>query len=207
MKTPLDIREKLARFHEYVHITGLTEIARRYSVMNAFDGALTILGVVIGAFIGNVLNPVVIISAGIAGSLALGISGVSSAFVTEKAERARELKKLEAAMLIDLSETRHGRATRFAYYFAAIVTGLSPALTGIFILSPFFIATTGLISITTAFYSTLALTLLILLLLGVYLAQISGESKIRFGVQMLIVGIVTMLLTYAVSIYISTPSI
>lgn len=202
----LTLGERLARFREYIHITGLTEIARRYSVMNAFDGTLTILGVVIGAFVGRELDPTLIISAGVAGSMALGISGVSSAFVTEKAERARDLKDLESAMLVDLADTRHGRATRFAYYFAAAVSGLSPALAGMFILSPFFFAAANLITIQIAFYSCLVLTLLTLLLLGVYLARISEESMFRFGVQMIAVGIITMLLTSAVATYIAAPA-
>ena len=55
------------------------KIARRLFVMNAFDGILIIMGVVIGAHLSGVTNPNVIITAGIGGSIAMVISGISSA--------------------------------------------------------------------------------------------------------------------------------
>ena len=39
------------RIEEYIKISNVGEISRRYFVMNAFDGALTMLGVIIGAHI------------------------------------------------------------------------------------------------------------------------------------------------------------
>lgn len=59
--------------------------------MNAFDGALTMLGVVIGAYVVGVLKPINIISAGIAGSIAMGTSGMIGTYMAEKAM----LKELE----------------------------------------------------------------------------------------------------------------
>ena len=44
------------------------------------------------------------------------------------------------------------------------------------------------------------LTLSLLLILGVYLAKISDESMIRYGIQMLLVGIITAALCIVTSI-------
>ena len=60
--------------------------------MNAFDGTLTIMGVVIGAHFSGVTNPHIVITAGIGGSVAMGISGVSGAYLAERAERNRAQK-------------------------------------------------------------------------------------------------------------------
>lgn len=76
-------------------------------------------------------------------------------------------------------------------FFAAIVDGVSPALAAMAVISPFFLANLGMIDPEIAFYACIGLTLLVLVSLGTYLAKISDESMIRYGLQMLIVGIIT----------------
>jgi len=197
------IKKTIKKWKKYSEISGVGAISRRYFVMNAFDGALTMLGVVIGAAISGVLNnPSVIISAGIAGSIAMGASGMSGAYMTEKAERTKKLKKLEKAMLTDLKDGIHGKSHRFATIFAAVVDGVSPAIAAMCVISPFFLVSFGLISSEIAFYSAIVLTLSILTLLGVYLAKISDESMIKYGIQMLVVGLITAFLCVITSIFI-----
>ena len=195
------LKKILKRSKRYHRISGAGKITRRYFVMNAFDGALTMLGVVIGAYVSGVINhPTVIISAGVAGSIAMGASGVSGAYMTEKAERTKKLKKLEKAMLTDMRDRLHGRSHRFATIFAAIVDGASPAMAAMFVVSPFFLVNFGIISAEVAFFACIALTLILLSLLGVYLAKVSDESMIKYGVQMLVVGMITAFLCVGVSI-------
>ena len=188
------------RWKRYHKISGVGAITRRYFVMNAFDGALTMLGVVIGAYVANVLNPTVIISAGIAGSIAMGTSGMSGAYMTEKAERTKKLKELEKAMLTDMKNSLHDKAHRFATIFAAVVDGISPAVAAMIVISPFFFAQYGIIEVEIAFFACIALTLILLLSLGIYLAKISDESMIKYGIQMLLVGLITAGLCIGVSI-------
>lgn len=194
-------KEVLRKWKRYHKISDAGRITRRYFVMNAFDGALTMLGVVIGAYISGLIeNPIPIISAGIAGSIAMGVSGVSGAYMTEKAERTRKLKELEKAMLTDLSNGLHEKSHRFAAVFAAVVDGISPALAAMLVISPFFIANFGFISPETAFFSCIVITMLVLTFLGVYLAKISDESMIKYGIMMLLVGIVTAFICVGTSI-------
>jgi hypothetical protein len=68
-------RRFLKNFIKYSEISGVNEILRRYFVMNAFDGALTMLGIIMGAFLAGVIDPIVIIKAGMGAGLAMGISG------------------------------------------------------------------------------------------------------------------------------------
>lgn len=193
-------KKTIKKWRKYSKISDVTAITRRYFVMNAFDGALTMLGVVIGAYIAGQLDSIVIISAGIAGSIAMGASGLSGAYMAEKAERTKKIKDLEQAMLTELSEGLHERSHKFATVFAAIVDGTSPAIAAMTVISPFFLTNFGLISPEVAFYSTIGITLLLLSSLGAYLAKISDESMIRYGLQMLLVGMITALICVGTSI-------
>ena len=176
------------RWKRYAKLSDVGPIYRRYFVMNGFDGILTMFGIIIGSHFTESLEPSFIITAGIAGCIAMGVSGSSGAYMTEKAERTRELKKLEKAMLTSLDKSVHKEASEFATIFVAIIDGLSPALFGIFVISPYFLANREIIGETTSFYMSIILSLSLLFILGMYLAKISDDSIIRYGIQMLIVG-------------------
>ena len=194
------IKKTLKRWQRYHKISDVGKITRRYFVMNAFDGALTMLGVVIGAHVAGALNSIMIISAGLAGSIAMGISGISGAYMTEKAERKKRFKEIKKAMLSDMKDSVQEKSYRYATIFAAIVDGFSPAIAAMLVISPFFIVNFGIISSEIAFFSSITITLLVLSLLGVYLAKISDESMIKYGIQMLLVGIITAFICVGTSI-------
>lgn len=191
------MRKRIDLYRKYLETTKAHEIARRLFVMNAFDGALTIMGVVIGAHFAGVSDPHIIITAGIAGSLAMGISGISGAFLAERAERKRDLRKLETAMLKNLDDTHYARATEFASVIVAIVDGISPALSAAILVMPYFFVPD--ISMYWAFYGSLILGLVVLFTLGVFLARISDEKPIVSGIQMIMVGIATIIIVSLVA--------
>ena len=175
----------------YLDITGVSKIARRYFVMNTFDGALTVMGIIIGAYVSGIRDPETILSTGIAASIALGISGASSAYMTEQAERAMELKHLGNAMLADLNNTKHERASKFASIYTAAVNGATPLIIGSIVLLPFFILTFILpieeVFGIGAFKSSLAISYVTLISLSAYLAKISGENVWKYGLRMLFI--------------------
>lgn len=180
----------------YLDITGVSKIARRYFVMNTFDGALTVMGIIIGAYVSGIREPETILSTGIAASIALGISGASSAYMTEQAERAMELKHLGNAMLTDLNNTKHERASKFASIYTAAVNGVTPLIIGSIVLLPFFISTFILpieeVFGIGAFKSSLAISYVTLISLSVYLAKISGENVWKYGLRMLFIITLTV---------------
>ena len=196
----MSVKQQIKKWKKYYEISDVGTISRRYFVMNAFDGALTMLGVIIGAYIAGVLHPVPIITAALSGSIAMGVSGISGAYMTEKAERTKELKELERAMLTSLENRLHHKSHQFAMIFAALVDGLSPAFAAMIVVSPFFFVNMGILSAEIAFYVTIVLTLSLLTILGVYLAKISDESMIKYGIQMLVVGLVTAFLCIITSV-------
>ena len=81
-------------------------IGRRYFVSNGFDGALTGVGVTVGAYLSGVPDGFTVITIGLGGAVGLTTSGVWSVWEIECAEMRAELHDLEDAMLTDLSDTQ-----------------------------------------------------------------------------------------------------
>lgn len=168
-----------------LRLSGAGEIARRYFVMNAFDGVLTMLGLVVGAHVAGARGPQVA-GAALGTLVAMAVSGFSGAFLTEGAERKAALHELEAAMLRDLDQTVQGRAARTSALATALVNGASPALGGAAVYVPFALAppSAGALAAT-------GTALAILLGLGFYLARIAEEVPWKYGAKMVGVGLAT----------------
>ena len=126
-----------------LHFLRAWSIARRYMVTNGFDGALTMLGMLTGFYSSGMTDLYVAISACLGAAIALFISGLSSAYLSEKAEREQELRGLEQALVVDLQDSDYGHASRYLPIFVALVNGLSPLLLSLVILSPLYLAEQG----------------------------------------------------------------
>ncbi|RLF24600.1 MAG: hypothetical protein DRN15_02810 [Thermoprotei archaeon] len=176
------LRTLRGRVRLYMRIGGAPEIARRYFVTNAFDATLTALGIIIGAYVGGILEPRVVVHAGIGGALAMGLSGFVGTYITERAERVRRLRELERIMLVELNDSLIGKAVIYSSALIAIASGSAPPLSAIITLSPFIIASQGLIPVHTAFIMAIALNLGLLFALGSLLGRISRENYLLYGV-------------------------
>ncbi|MDY6877767.1 MAG: hypothetical protein SWK90_16420 [Chloroflexota bacterium] len=173
---------------EYERIAGFSKIARRALANNAFDGVLTMIGIVIGNYLGKVDDASIVIRVGIATSISIGVSGLWGAYLAESAERGRELAELEKISLTDLSETKIGRASRVAVVVVSLVDGLSPLVASMIVLTPFFF--TPLIGdILISYALSTALALISLFGLGMFLGKISRRSLIGYGLRTTIAGI------------------
>ena len=128
-----------------LEISHSEEIMRRYFVVNGFDGALTMLGLLMGFYVSEYVDFTVVITTCLAAALALGMSGVSSAYISEAAERRRTLMELEKAMVTSLDESHHARATTWIPWLVALVNGIAPLLIGLIIISPIWIAHNGML--------------------------------------------------------------
>jgi predicted membrane protein (TIGR00267 family) len=168
--------------------------------VNGFDGALAILGVVIGSYIAGVSDAKIILSAGFGASLAMGISGAWGAFMAEKAQRAKNIKELEQAMFTDLKNSIIGRASIVAVLWVALVDALSPIITAFIALSPFLFSFYGLASLENALIASIILNLTVLFILGLFLGRISKSNMITQGVLTVLAGIVTLLLLLALGL-------
>lgn len=183
-----------ARF--LLRITHSHDIARRYFVVNGFDGALTMLGLIIGFLVSAPANIEVIINVCLGAAIALGMSGISSAYVSEAAERKYALEKLEEAMVTDLQGSAHGDAARWLPLLIALVNGLAPFTISLLVLMPLWLSNAGILLPVQPLYAAIIIALLLVFLLGVFLGRIAGISWLRSGIQTLLVAIVTVIFIY-----------
>jgi len=184
----------------YLKVTRASGIARRYFVMNGFDGAMTAFGIILGSWIAGVSNPAVIVLSGLGACLAMGLSGFFGAYMAERAERERHLKELEKATHNHVDPIQY-EASRFVEFYVALIDGLSPTLTAIISIIPFILVSAGWMSIGDAYIVSMILALITLFLLGIYLGKISKENSWLYGVAMLIVGAFTALIIFFIQIF------
>jgi predicted membrane protein (TIGR00267 family) len=188
------LSQGLDNLREYERIAGFWQIARRALANNAFDGVLTMVGVVMGQWIGGVESAATVILTGLATSISIGVSGLWGAYLAESAERGRELAELEKISLIDLGETKIGRASRVAVIVVSLVDGLSPLFSSLIVLTPFFFA--SLVGdMVVSYVVSLVLALVCLFGLGMFLGHISGRSLIGYGIRTAIAGVVAIVIT------------
>ncbi|MDO8736540.1 MAG: hypothetical protein Q7K29_05590 [Thermoleophilia bacterium] len=180
---------------KYHRIARVGEIARRYFAMNAFDGVLTILGVLVGSWFGHVRDAGAVVTLGLAASFAMGVSGFYGAYMTEKAERSRSLAELEESTLSNLRDTDIGHASTYATIVVSLVDGFSPFAAASIAVSPFFLGDN--IPIETAFYVAFFLAFTELFALGMYLGAISKNRMVLSGIKMVSAGLVCVAMGYA----------
>ena len=179
-----------------LRITRTRGIVRRYFVVNGFDGALTMLGLIIGFLVSGGADLSVIIKVCLGAAIALGVSGVSSAYVSESAERRRALLELERAMIEDLRDSAHGDAARGIPVLIALVNGAAPLCISLLILAPILLAHAGLALPLPPLHAAVIVALVLIFLLGVFLGSVARASWLRSGIRTLLIALVTAALIY-----------
>ena len=177
-----------------VHLAQTRSIIRRYTVVNGFDGALTMLGLLTGFRLGGEVPLDTVIAACVGAAVALGVSGLTSAYLSESAERRRALAELEAAMVTDLKRSAHARAAQVLPWLVALVNGAAPVLVSMVIILPLWLASVGVALPLAPLSTALATAFLCIFGLGVFLGKVAGTSWLWSGVKTLLIALATMLL-------------
>jgi predicted membrane protein (TIGR00267 family) len=180
--------------HLIVHLHRARSIARRYLITNGFDGALTIMGMLTGFYISGMTDLSVALTACLGATTALFISGISSAYLSEKAERKKELYELERALLKDLKESDYGQASRYLPILVALVNGLSPLILSLLILLPLFFAEQAKILPMSPFMSAIMIAFICIFLLGILIGKISQTFWLWSGLRTLIIAMITVII-------------
>jgi len=188
-----------AQLRVLLHITRSHLIARRYFVVNGFDGALTMIGLLVGFEVSGTADLTVLLNVCLGAAVALGVSGVSSAYISEAAEKRHELRALERAMLADLGGSAYGRGTRLLPFVIALVNGSAPLLMSLAILAPLWAARAGLPLPLAPLHAALTVALVLIFLLGLYIGRISGTFWLWAGIRTLLVAALTAALVVLVS--------
>lgn len=195
-----NLMKSLKEIRALIQLGGSGGIAKRYLVMNSFDGALTALGIIIGNFLVGVTDPRILIVAGLGASIAMGVSGGFGAYLTETALKKEEIAEAENAMLEEFEDTVIDEAATVSSYFVAAVDGISPFMAASISFMPF-IATLFIdIDIKIAYFLSVILTSITLFFLGAYLGKISHENKVKYGIRMIFAGIIVGFLVFFVEL-------
>jgi predicted membrane protein (TIGR00267 family) len=183
------------RIGSLIQISRSQKIVRRYLVVNGFDGALTMLGLMMG-FLVNAPELAIMLNVCLGAAIALGVSGMSSAYVSEAAERQRELDNLEEAMLTNMRESVYGDVARWVPLLVGLVNGLAPLLISLLIMMPLFLAHQGVQLPLPPAYLCIAVAVLLIFLLGVFLGKIASMSWITSGIRTVLIALITAGLIY-----------
>ena len=181
-------------------ISDAKSIARRLFVTNSFDCLMTALGVILGGYIGGIDSPKAFIGTVLGGSLTMGVfSGFLGAFFSERAERKRELKRMEFQVQRDLSKSIYGRASRVIPVYVAVWSAAGIFMFPLITITPFILANMGIVSIAGSVISSIAIINVLIFALGCYLGKISGENVLKNGAIMLAISLAATLMLLVIS--------
>ncbi|SIR76786.1 VIT1/CCC1 transporter family protein [Natronorubrum thiooxidans] len=168
-------------------------ISRRYFISNGFDGTLTSIGIIVGAYLSGVTEGITVVTIGLGAAVGLGTSGVWSVWEIERAEKQAELLRIEQAMLTELDETTVQERRTGARKINAVASGIGPLIGIILPLLPF-LAHDVVFTLLEATLVGIAVGVVVLFLFGAYLGSISKQNWIVAGVRMGLAGIVVAVL-------------
>lgn len=191
------VRERLAGIRRVFAKEDVRALSRRYFVANSFDGTLTSIGVVIGAFLAGTADGLAIVGIGLGAAVGLGTSGIWSVWEIERAETSRERDQIESAMLTDLEGTQYSRDLRNEQIVLALSAAIGPVLSILITLIPFLFEPLFL-SMLQAVLLSISFGVLLLAFIGAYMGLISKQrwyvAAIRMGLAGLVVAAITVFL-------------
>lgn len=190
--------DRLARMRESLRDEEVRSISRRYFISNGFDGTLTSIGVIVGAYLSGVTEGFTVVTIGVGGAIGLGTSGVWSVWEIERAEKQAELMRIEDAMLTDLEGTVLEQRQDTARVINAVMSGIGPLIGILLPLLPFVFQGVAL----TMFDATMlgvGIGVAILFLFGAYLGSISKQRWLVAGIRMALAGLVVAAINVAIS--------
>jgi predicted membrane protein (TIGR00267 family) len=217
----MGFKEKIIQYRKYARMSDLGIIARRKFFNNAFDGALTCAGIISGIFIIFLNEPFLlevqdVLITGFATALAIGISGLWGAFLSEEAERKKKVLDMKKEMAEIEEEPKRElkyiknkykegkkprtlleKAEKFATVVASLVDGGAPVLGSSLPLIPFFF---GFSLTFLHFIFSYVILAGLLIYLGVFLGQISGGGRLRYALHLITAGIVTLIVSILLGI-------
>ncbi len=171
-------------------------IARRMFVTNSFDGLLAAIGVNVGGYRDGI-DPMILALSMLGGAISMGIlSGVVGVYLSERAERFREVRKLERVVGRTLRGSLYWRAASMAPAYIALWSGVGILGFPFLSATPYLAAAAGLIGVEKAFYLSLGISLGLMTFLGYYLGVVSGESRARTAARGLALGVGAVAVVY-----------
>ncbi|MEM4316185.1 MAG: hypothetical protein QXI97_06305 [Nitrososphaerota archaeon] len=174
--------------------SGKSGMVRRYFFTNGFDGAMSMLGIVLGTSLFGGANTLTVATAGLGASLAMFISGFMGTYVTESAENKRRIRELNEVMLTDMEGTVVGESGRVGAIVAGLLQGLGALIFAVAVLTPYLVSIHLPPLAEHALPASLASGLFVLFVLGLALGRLTRQGILITGLKMAAVGGVTSVL-------------
>jgi predicted membrane protein (TIGR00267 family) len=140
------------------------------------------------------------ITASLGATIALSVSGVTSAYISESEERKKELVELERALVTDLADTEYGKASKWVPIWVALVNGFAPLSISLFIITPLWMDQFGVPLPLAPLESTIIMAFIAIFFLGVFLGKLSGSFWLWTSLKALIIGLVTCIIILSLGI-------
>jgi len=179
-------RKLRRKIREHLKLTQKDSIARRYFVLNCFDGAITVFSIVLAAIVTGVNNPKFVVATALGASVAMAVSGFSGAYMAEKAEHERHLNHYEHEK--NSKQLARHKAAGFTVVYLALIDGLAPPLASLPAIILLLLSMAGLLPQLLTYYLALVSSFIILFLLGIYLGKVSKGNHWKYALLMLAVG-------------------
>jgi predicted membrane protein (TIGR00267 family) len=168
-------------------------LARRYFVSNGFDGTLTSVGASVGAVLSGVESGTVVVKIAVGAAVGLATSGLWSVYEIERSEMRARQRRVESAMLTDLSGTRVARRNRWTRIVTAVASGFGPVVGVLLPVSPFLFTRPGF-GLPAATVAAVAVATGLLFTFGAYLGSRAGQNWLVAGARMGLAGVVVAVL-------------
>ncbi|MFC3959841.1 VIT1/CCC1 transporter family protein [Halovivax cerinus] len=183
----------MERIRDLLATGDVASISRRYFISNGFDGTLTSIGIVVGAYLSGVTDGYTVVQIGLGAAVGLGTSGVWSVWEIERAEKQAEILSIERAMLTDLTNTEVQRDQVAARKINAIASGIGPIVGILCPLVPFLFHG-SLVTLLEATLLAIGIGVGVLFAFGAYLGSISKQNWVVAGIRMGLAGFVVAIL-------------
>jgi len=198
------------RIEKELELTDRVQVIRRHVALEVFDGVLPVLGIIMAGIVSLHFEPAFfafepILLASLGTSVAMFIAGFSASYLTEEAEGKIILEELEASRPKQYSHKVLVKAERESALVVSLVDGLTPAIAILVCISPLFLVFPGWLQPLYAFYASLCVGLVLLLLLGGFLGWMAKANILIYGLKTLAAGGLTLLITYIISTLTGAP--
>jgi predicted membrane protein (TIGR00267 family) len=177
------------RLRETLKQESVGPIIRRFFINTLFDSTFMLLGIIVGsAFAGDAGLHIIIVTM-LTTSIALGISTGVSVYEAESLEQEHKISDLEKALFTDLDDTSIQKTAKYTILLATIINFATPLFSCAVTITPFILATTGILHADIAGWISVALALSTLFGAGVYMGRIGKTNPYKKGLRMVAFGV------------------
>ncbi|MEM3615724.1 MAG: hypothetical protein QXX09_03640, partial [Candidatus Methanomethylicia archaeon] len=173
----LTVRDEVVKIAVNGWVEDSREMPKRYFVMNCFDETVAFLGLILGAFFAGFLSPKIVLASLVNAGFAMAVSSFTVAFLVEGAEAARILELVKSRLSGGLASTFIVRLRRFNrghVFRSAFANGFSALISTMLTSLPYLLSLYGFSTVVDAFYLSIIIVTILLLILGFLLGRIAG---------------------------------